>query len=477
MTPWEKLLSDAQGFGRGVRDNTVPNILGGPVDLINLGTSAVGLGSQNPVGGSNWIRQRLERAGVTPPSQGNPLEAFGGMVGGMFAPGAAATAGRAAFRAEQNAAAPMAARSGPLGAQLGAINPQPYTPGQQTVSNPQRNAFPGVYKSPEDLVSEARAMTAPESPLLKQLFGVTRDDLYQMSLRKGNEPGFLPGAAAKPKGSAAAEAVMTPQNEGRILSVLERAKTGAPELYKGMHAWYTMDPQYDAMVRLMGKDAGTAAYNRLNTFGGIESPNMPVDKEFIRATSANMLNTQGRWSDWVNFGGLKGPEKAAAGAPADMLGMPGRVGHIRAATSQDKYLRTGNHGMDSPKAPPYIQASGTPSTGFQTDLPVGDAHWARSVGLADTRTSAGFDASVSTPEIQQLAPWWREMMGQVGLEAVPGQAINWGVYAPQTGVKTKIGAPKLELHAIQIGEAAKRMGISPQQALEMVLTGQARAGK
>lgn len=470
MNPiFAKFLSDLQATGRGIRDNTVPNVVGGGVDMANMALTPFGLGSAAPVGGSAWIRKQLEAAGITPPSQGDPLETFGGILGAGMAPAAGRQAGRAAFAAEQNAAAPTPARSGPLGAQAGAVMP--------TVRDPKQVLYPGVYKPPEQLVAEARARVAPESPLLKQLFKTTRDELYEQSKRIGNQPGTIPGAAAKPKGSAAAEAIMTPQNEGRILSALELTKKEAPELWKGMHAWYTMDPQYHVMTQLLGKDEGHKAYMRLNTFGGIESPNLPVNKEFIRATSANQLYTQGRWDDWMRYGGLDGPGKAAAGAPDDMMGMPGRVGHIRASASQDKYLRTGQHGMDSPKAPPYIEASGVPETGFQTNLPVGDAHWVRGVGLADTRTNADPGASVSTPEMQQLAPWWREMMGRIGLESVPGQAINWGLYAPQTGVKTAIGAPKLELHAIEIGEAAKRMGISPEEALEVVLTGRGRAGR
>jgi len=123
MSPWEKALKDAQAFGRGVRDNTVPYALGGPVDMANMALGAVGLGSRRPVGGSDWIRQMLEKAGVTQPSQGDPLEAFGGMVGGMVAPGAARGAGRALYAAEQNAAAPGVSQTA-MGRQAGAVNPK-----------------------------------------------------------------------------------------------------------------------------------------------------------------------------------------------------------------------------------------------------------------------------------------------------------------------------------------------------------------
>jgi hypothetical protein len=141
--------------------------------------------------------------------------------------------------------------------------------------------------------------------------------------------------------------------------------------------------------------------------------------------------------------------------------------------------------MDSPKAPPYIQASSVPELGFQTDLPVGDAHWARMVGLADTRGNKTLKGksvvpadSVSTPELQQLAPWWKnDIAGKFGLESVPAQAIMWGAGAPQTGVKTAIGAGKLELQAIEMAKAANRLGVSPETARDLILMGKERAGK
>lgn len=348
---------------------------------------------------------------------------------------------------------------------------------EQTVTNPLRNAFPGIYQRPDVIAKEAAARVAPEDPMLKRLFGVTRDDLFEMSKRQGNEPGFIPGASKNPKGSAAAEAVMNPRNTQRLVDVLGEVKTNAPELYRGMHAWYTMDPQYHRMVELMGEENAKKMYHRLNTFGGIESPNLPVPVEFNRASAANWLAEQGRMPDWIKYGGLR-DKHLVEGIPSDIIGVPGRVGHQRASESQRKFIDTGFHGMDSPKAPPYIQASSVPELGFQTDLPVGDAHWSRMIGLPDVRTSKEVSASVSTPELQQLAPWWKkDVAGAMDLESVPAQAIMWGAGSPQTGVKTAIGAGKLELQAIQMAEAAKRLGISPEDARDMILMGKQRAGK
>jgi hypothetical protein len=150
-----------------------------------------------------------------------------------------------------------------------------------------------------------------------------------------------------------------------------------------------------------------------------------------------------------------------------------------------KFLERGEVDMNSPKVPMYIEASGVPATGFQTRTPVGDAHWSRAVGLADTRnpkTIKGQEvvpgASVSTPEMSSLGPWWQnKIASKLGLESVPAQALTWGAFSPQTGVTTPIGAPKLELIAKQIMQTANRLGVTPETARDMVLTGKERMGK
>jgi hypothetical protein len=87
-------------------------------------------------------------------------------------------------------------------------------------------------------------------------------------------------------------------------------------------------------------------------------------------------------------------------------------------------------------------------------------------------------ASVSTPEMQALAPWWQQnIAAPLGLESVPAQARAWGTFSGQTGVTTPIGAPKIELLADKIAETSRRLGISLEQARDRVLMGEAYAGK
>jgi hypothetical protein len=369
----------------------------------------------------------------------------------------------------------MAARAGgKVDAAIGALRAPKV---KQTVENAQRIAYPGIYKRPDEIAREASEMVAPENPMLKQLFGVTRDDLYQISKgRQGNINPVLPGAAAKPKGSAAAEGVMNKRNENRILNTLGEAEQH-PELYKGMVGWYVMDPAFQRLKALVGEDEAIKRYSQFNALSGMASPGSDVLTEFNRGSAANWLANEGRFDDFVKYAGM--PADARYGQfPSDMMGIMGHPYHKTAqAQPMQKFLAKGEVDMKSPKVPMYIEASGVPETGFQTAMPVGDAHWSRAVGLGDTRTNQAYGASVSTPEMSQLGPWWRDRIAaKMGLESVPAQALAWGTFAKQTGVDTPVGAPKLELFAQQIEKAAKRMGVTPETARDLILTGKAHAG-
>lgn len=349
-----------------------------------------------------------------------------------------------------------------------------------TVDMPDRVAFPGIYKRPDALVAGARV--APEDPLLKQLFNVSRDDLYEISQqgkRQGNikdRPFVAPPGA---KGARHAERVMTPKNEQRILDIISEAEK-RPDLYKGMSSWYTMDPAYEQFVRLYGKERAPMEYDRFNTLTGMASPGSEVMVELNRGSAANWLDKQGRFADFLRHGG--GMTKDS---PADMAAIMGHPYHKTAqGIPMQKYLNAGEVDMASAKVPSYITASGVPETGFQTAWPVGDAHWSRLLGLPDVRgarTSKGKDvvpgASASVPEMVSLGPWWQKnIASQAGIESVPAQAVVWGAGSNATGVTSPIGAPKLELLASQIGKTAKRLGVTPEQARDMVLTGKAHAG-
>ena len=96
--------------------------------------------------------------------------------------------------------------------------------------------------------------------------------------------------------------------------------------------------------------------------------------------------------------------------------------------------------------------------------------------MPDVRTSQDYDVSMRTPEYAAFGPWYRENVAKpLGIQAVPAQARQWGLYAPQTGVDTPIGAGKLELLARRIWERAQRLGVDPRWLRDQVLLGKEHA--
>jgi hypothetical protein len=351
----------------------------------------------------------------------------------------------------------------------------------QTVMRPQRMAYPDIYKNPKELVAEATSRVAPEDPLLKQLFDVNREDLWNISqqgTRQGNITERPFKAAAKAKGAAHAGEVMNPRNTQRVQDIIGEAAQ-QPDLYKGMASWYTMDPLFKRFVDIYGPEQAIAEYSRFNTLTGMASPGSEVLTELNRGSAANWLSKEGRFGDFQKYGGLAGS------GPADMAAVMGHPYHSTAQSGpMSKYLTGGALDMASAKVPSYIAASGVPETGFQTQWPVGDAHWSRIVGLPDVRgatTKKGKEtvpnASASVPEMTALGPWWKnEVAAPMGLEAVPAQAVIWGAGSGATGVTSPIGAGKLELLAQQIGKTAQRLNVSPETARDMIIRGQTHAG-
>jgi len=343
-----------------------------------------------------------------------------------------------------------------------------------TVKDPIRKEFPGIYKRPDEIAKEAAAMVAPENPMLKELWGVNRSDMSDLALNRAQtmEP-VIPGAAKNPKGAASASAIITPRNAGRLVDTLGEASRHG-ELYRGMTGWYYMDPVYQRMVDLMGEDAAKDAYQRFNTFTGIASANSPVSTEVNRGTAAYMLHNKNRFADFLRYGGKRSSDR-----PADFFNVPGHMGHKTShGVPMSRFAESGALQMQSPKVPLYIQASGATPIGVQNQVPVGDAHFSRAIGLADVRTNKDFGASVSTPELQAISPWWkRKIADPIGVNPVSAQALAWGTFAPQTGVDTLVGAPKLELLTNEIEKTAARLGVTPQTARDMVLMGETYAGR
>ena len=358
-----------------------------------------------------------------------------------------------------------------------------------TTTNTQRIAFPGIYKHPNELTDAAAALVAPESPALKGLFGVTRDDLYQIGRgRKGNvdATAIFPAGA---RGSEAASNVTTGRNAQRLVDAMSVAEQRAPQLTNPMDAWYVMDPAFQRLEQLVGREEAVRRFSDLNAFTSMASPASDVITEMNRGTTANYLNRRGRFGDFEAHSTTP-VGKRGGDFPADISGLkPHPYGGTAHSQPMRKYvdgglLDSGFLNVQTSKVPTYHMASGVPETGFQTNVPVGDAHFARAIGLPDVRNMLTLkgrpvipQANATMPEISTLTPWWQQrVVGPLGIESVPGQARAWGLFSPQSGVDTPIGAPKLELLAAEIERLALQSGVDPAQLRDAILLGEAGLG-
>jgi hypothetical protein len=324
--------------------------------------------------------------------------------------------------------------------------------------NRQRTAFPGIYDDPRDIADRAAANTVPESPYLEQIFGVTRRDLAEMSRSPQGDPNWtFPGAAPNPKGSESAYNIMTPSNRQRILDIFGELENRAPGLVEGMEGWYMRErPALEFLKDFSNDPRGD--FDRYSALTAMASPGSDVYTEINRGGAALYHANAGLWDEF-----------AALSKDRPIEGVMGHPYHSTAQMpAMAKYLESGQIMSKEPKVPTYFAAG----TGRQSGMPVGDAHWSRGVGLADVRQSKKFDASASGPEMQMLTPWWQDIAQDWGgRQAVPAQATLWGGLGRETGVESRVGAPKLELEANAAGTLAAQRGISPKQAMGRIMTG------
>lgn len=360
------------------------------------------------------------------------------------------------------------------------IVPENWLPVAPTVASAQRVFSPEIYRNPRLIAEKANQMVAAEHPALKELFGVTRADLYDISQqgrRQGNmePPLWLPKTPGEQNYVVAG--LQTPQNERRIIDTLSEGLKHRG-LREGMVPWYVMDPMFWQMEKLVGREQAIKDYTRLNATTAPFSASSDVMTEINRGTAANMYAKRGDYATFDRYGGadrLNPPP----GFPADLADV---LGHPYHSTSQSppvaRWLATGSHGYDknTTKIPTYIAASGVPETGFQTRWPVVDAHIARGSGASDVRQTGQPGVSMKGAEYRGFAPWYREKIAKpLELEAVPTQALQWGTMAHATGVDTPIGAGKLELFSQRIWERAQKLGIDPKEFRDRVLRGDAHA--
>lgn len=118
-------LSDPQfreDISRGLLDagnRGVAGLLGGPVDLTAMAMRPLGYAEEKPIGGSEWIGQKMQNAGWASPQRNSLAEALAAFAGPMGVQQAAPKLNALAQVLMQNHG--MGPRSGSLRAQRGAI--------------------------------------------------------------------------------------------------------------------------------------------------------------------------------------------------------------------------------------------------------------------------------------------------------------------------------------------------------------------
>jgi hypothetical protein len=347
------------------------------------------------------------------------------------------------------------------------------------VKGAKQSKFPGIYDDPKQIM-ERLGPGAPESPHLKSIFGVTREDLHDATVARGDvEPKTpIPGIAPKGRGSAHAQSVMTPENAERIRSTIQAYKEHDPSGYHGMVGWYEMDPMFQSIKKILGGDADRAGdvYHKLNSYTSYASPMSSVEPEIRRGTAAATMAAEGDFDKFAKSGGLPNEKAPRALKSANFeLGNEGHAMHGTAhAGAMSRFNETGQE-ANAVKTGTYRRSSDAPSrpgSEYQNTVPVGDSHWSRGAGLADVRAEKAFEGSAVGPEMKVLAPWYHDEIARhpdVNLPSTSAQAVQWGALSKETGVNSPIGAPKLEIWADQIAAAAKRADVSPKEMWQRIV--------
>lgn len=344
----------------------------------------------------------------------------------------------------------------------------------QFINDPTRSIFPSIYGDPREIAALAASRVGPEDPMLKRLFKVSRDDLFQMALERektglGNLP---PPTMAPTKGSETAIAkVMTPQNIQRYVDVLTEARK-YPGLMQGGYGWYIQDPLFQQMERVVGPQRALVEYPQFAGFQGSHSPGSNVLTEIHRGTTAYQAAKEGWLPEYIQYGSKKKGVPIPPDIEARLQGVPGHLAH--GAQTSGLWDILAGVPMDTPKTTPYVNAAGVPQTGYSWQIPTLDAMMARSLGMSDVRTAKTLNeiqGSITPPELASILPHYQRMVDQAGMNPVGAQGVGWTAFAPQTGVKTALGAPKLELQAQQIGRRAQETGKSPEQVRDEGLQG------
>lgn len=353
----------------------------------------------------------------------------------------------------------------------------------QTVTDPQRIMYPGIYKDPNDLVTDALRRFVPDpgkDGLMYRLFGHTRDSLDELSqgnrrfdsfrptLGPASEQPFTPPAGGT--GADVSDRVLTRRNANRLQEAID-AGLRNPQI-RNTRSWYEMSPLWDHADTLGVPDTGPFSKRALNTRMGVMSPSAAPPVEVERGFLANYLAHEGRTEDFVRLGGVP-LEERGDWFPPDMMDMTSHLRHRRAhVPNLLDFETTGRLWSPKHKVPTYVGA--TDPVWPNASRPIADAHLTRFSGYPDVRTSntqATLKKELSNSEYSDFFPWFdKAVASPLDLRPRDAQALMWNLGGPQTGVRY-IGPMKLEMISNFMGQSADRLGVSPEHARDMLLTG------
>ena len=252
---------------------------------------------------------------------------------------------------------------------------------------------------------------------------------------------------------------MNPANEQRLIDTLGEARKH-PGLEQGMVPWYVMDPAYQRMVQLVGPERAAKEYRDFNMSMTPFSAGSSVPSEINRGTAANMMRERGEYDMFKKYGGLAADKRDVAAIPEILrTSMASWVTSTRPTRCSATWTPASTATARTRSKSTYTLAR--PACRRPASRPAARCLTHTSLARSACRTHATSRPATTTtwaaPSIAQIGPWYRQKIAKpLGIEAVPAQALMWGTYGPQTGVKTKIGAGKLELMSKQMWERAQQ---------------------
>lgn len=329
--------------------------------------------------------------------------------------------------------------------------------GRSTVRGGLRKAFPGIYENPKSIVEDSAKMVAEENPLMRELFGVTRSDLDEITRSKAGKSSVdVPIYSPSERAAKYVKGVTVPGNTARIQDILTEAESNPS--FAGSYGWYESEPLLNKYVQMFGEEEGMRRFKQHHGLGAALSPSTDVSTEIRRMSLANMLKESGRLGEFIDKSAI--PQGA------------GHAYHTTAHTAGIKNLM--ESGLPFPselQSAPKVRNYYYSRTGENTAYPTIDAHMARQIGLADVRPTENY-GSIGPTENKAIRDWFSNTVAnKIGMEGSPAQALLWNAAGSKSGVETALGAPYLELLTKGIQNQAFRTGKTPQTVLDEFLAG------